>query len=192
MADSITLVKGGNVNITKDSPGLVKVTAGGGWDTNAKPGEDFDLDLSLVGVKADDKVRNNNDLLYFGHKDTEYAHHTGDNLTGEGEGDDERIEISLDKVPADIEKIILFVNIYEAASRGQNFGQVNNAYVRLFKTEGEEELAKIDLSEDFSTETSVVLGELYRHGGEWKFKNVEQGYAGGLKEIAAEHGVSVG
>lgn len=190
---TVELTKGGNVSLTKDNPGLSKLVAGAGWDVNQSNGSDFDLDLSLVAVKSDGKVRDNNDLIYFRKLAgvSGAVKHTGDNLTGEGTGDDEQIKIDLAATPADIEKLILFINIYQAEERHQNFGQVNNAFVRIVNQETNEELVKYDLSEDFSTETSVVMGELYRHDGGWKFKAVGQGYAGGLKAIASEHGVGV-
>ncbi len=117
--------------------------------------------------------------------------HQGDNRTGEGEGDDEQVKISLATVPADVQKAVFAVTIYDAEARKQNFGMVSNAYIRIVNEDNNAEIARYDLSEDASTETAMVFGELYRHNGEWKFKAVGQGFAGGLSALASQHGVSV-
>lgn len=181
MSDVVKLTKGENVNLTKDASGadtgLTKVVAGLGWDTNSGSGAAFDLDASAVLLNAEGKVRNDKDFIYFGNlKSTDNSvEHTGDNLTGEGDGDDEQIAVDLAALPADVEKVQLIVNIYSAASRNQNFGQVSNAFVRLFNPADDSELVRYDLTEDYSGKTSITVAELYRNGADWKFKALGQG-----------------
>jgi tellurium resistance protein TerD len=192
---SVSLSKGGNVSLTKQagSAGLSAVTVGLGWDVRTTTGTEFDLDASALLVKADGQVLSDKHFVFYGNlKSPEGAvEHTGDNLTGEGAGDDEQISVVLGSVPADVDKIVFPVSIYEADQRNQNFGQVRNAFIRVVNQANTEELARYDLSEDASTETAMVFGELYRNGAEWKFRAVGQGYASGLAGIARDFGVNV-
>ncbi|MCK8681677.1 MULTISPECIES: TerD family protein [Streptomyces] len=189
----VSLSKGGNVSLTKEAPGLTAVTVGLGWDVRTTTGTDFDLDASAILVSAEGKVRNDQDFVFFNNLKSAdgSVEHTGDNLTGEGEGDDEQVKVNLAGVPADVAKIVFPVSIYDADSRQQSFGQVRNAFIRVVNQAGNAEIARYDLSEDASTETAMVFGELYRHGEEWKFRAVGQGYASGLSGIARDFGVNV-
>ena len=190
---AISLQKGGNVNLSKEAPNLKKVIIGLGWDPRATDGATFDLDGSAFLLKADGKVRGDSDFIFYNNlKSTDGSvTHTGDNQTGAGEGDDERLVVELDRVPADIDRITVSVTIHEADARRQNFGMVSKAFIRCLNADGEKEIARYDLSEDSSTETAMIFGELYRNAGEWKFRAVGQGYATGLRGIAADFGVSV-
>ncbi|WP_318211004.1 MULTISPECIES: TerD family protein [unclassified Streptomyces] len=189
----VSLSKGGNVSLTKEAPGLTAVTVGLGWDVRTTTGTDFDLDASAILVSPEGKVRNDQDFVFFNNLKSAdgSVEHTGDNLTGEGEGDDEQVKVSLATVPADVAKIIFPVSIYDAENRQQSFGQVRNAFIRVVNQAGGAEIARYDLSEDASTETAMVFGELYRNGDEWKFRAVGQGYASGLRGIAQDFGVNV-
>ncbi|MDX3096385.1 TerD family protein [Streptomyces sp. ME01-24h] len=189
----VSLSKGGNVSLTKEAPGLTAVTVGLGWDVRTTTGTDFDLDASALLVNADSKVVSDKHFVFFNNlKSPEGSvEHTGDNLTGEGEGDDEQVKVNLATVPAEVEKIVFPVSIYEAESRQQSFGQVRNAFIRVVNQADNNELARYDLSEDASTETAMVFGELYRNGAEWKFRAVGQGYASGLRGIAQDFGVNL-
>ncbi|MET7615556.1 TerD family protein [Streptomyces sp. NPDC005408] len=189
----VSLSKGGNVSLTKAAPNLTAVTVGLGWDARSTTGTDFDLDASALLTNAEGKVANDGNFVFFNNlKSPEGSvEHTGDNLTGEGEGDDEQIKVNLASVPADVEKIVFPVSIYEAESRQQSFGQVRNAFIRVVNQADNKELARYDLSEDASTETAMVFGELYRNGAEWKFRAIGQGYASGLRGIAQDFGVNV-
>ncbi|MBO8198786.1 TerD family protein [Streptomyces smyrnaeus] len=189
----VSLSKGGNVSLTKEAPNLTAVIVGLGWDARTTTGSDFDLDASALLTNAEGKVGNDQNFVFFNNLKSPdgSVEHTGDNLTGEGEGDDEVIKVNLAGVPADVEKIVFPVSIYEAESRQQSFGQVRNAYIRVLNQADNVELARYDLSEDASTETAMVFGELYRHGAEWKFRAIGQGYASGLRGIAQDFGVNV-
>ncbi|MDX3076314.1 TerD family protein [Streptomyces sp. NPDC088354] len=189
----VSLSKGGNVSLTKEAPGLTAVTVGLGWDVRTTTGTDFDLDASALLVNADSKVVSDKHFIFFNNlKSPEGSvEHTGDNLTGEGEGDDEQVKVNLSTVPAEVEKIVFPVSIYDAESRQQSFGQVRNAFIRVVNQADNNELARYDLSEDASTETAMVFGELYRNGAEWKFRAVGQGYASGLRGIAQDFGVNL-
>jgi tellurium resistance protein TerD len=190
---AVSLSKGGNVSLTKEAPGLTAVVVGLGWDVRSTTGTDFDLDASAILVTPTGKVRDDGSFVFFNNKtstDGSVAH-TGDNKTGEGAGDDESIKVNLAAVPADIDKIVFPVSIYDAENRNQNFGQVRNAYIRVVNEAGGAEIARYDLSEDAATETAMVFGELYRNGAEWKFRAVGQGYASGLSGIASDFGVGV-
>ncbi|WP_431945408.1 TerD family protein [Actinacidiphila sp. bgisy167] len=189
----VSLSKGGNVSLTKEAPGLTAVTVGLGWDVRTTTGTDFDLDASALLVNADNKVVSDKHFVFFNNlKSPEGAvEHTGDNLTGEGEGDDEQVKVNLATVPPEVEKIVFPVSIYDAESRQQSFGQVRNAFIRVMNQADNNELARYDLSEDASTETAMVFGELYRNGAEWKFRAVGQGYASGLRGIAQDFGVNL-
>ena len=190
----VSLQKGGNVNLSKEAPGLAEVTVGLGWDVRATDGAEFDLDASAFLLKGDGKVRGDTDFIFYNNtKSTDGAvEHTGDNRTGAGEGDDESVNVNLTKVPADIEKVAFTVTIHDAETRRQTFGQVSNAFIRVVNRADGKELARYDLTEDGSTETAMVFGELYRAGSEWKFRAVGQGFAGGLAPLARHFGVSVG
>ena len=190
---AVSLSKGGNVSLTKEAPGLTAVTVGLGWDVRTTTGTDFDLDASAIAVNASGKVFSDQHFIFFNNKTSpeQAIVHTGDNVTGEGDGDDESIKIDLSLLPAEVDKIVFPVSIYEAESRSQNFGQVRNAYIRVLNQAGEEEIARYDLSEDAATETAMVFGEMYRNGEEWKFRAIGQGYASGLVGIAQDFGVNV-
>jgi len=190
---AISLQKGGNVNLSKEAPGMKKMTVGLGWDTRATDGADFDLDASAFLQAGTGKVRSDADFIFYNQAKSADGsiQHMGDNRTGDGEGDDESIVIELDKVPADIEKISVCVTIHEAEARRQNFGMVSSAYVRCVNAQGDAEVARFDLSEDASVETAMIFGEIYRHNGEWKFKAIGQGFAGGLGPLAKNFGVNV-
>jgi len=190
---AISLSKGGNVNLSKEAPGLNKIVVGLGWDARATDGAAFDLDASAFLVKLDGKVRTDSDFCFYNNKVVAggAVQHAGDNTTGAGDGDDETIKVELSKIPADLDKVVFAVTIHEAEVRKQNFGQVNHAYIRVVNEEGGQELARYDLSEDASIETSMIFGEIYRIGADWKFKAVGQGFAGGLGPLASSFGVSV-
>ena len=190
---AISLTKGGNVNLSKEVPTMTKMIVGLGWDTRATDGAAFDLDAVGFVLKADGKVRADSDFIFFNNKQNPEGSvvHGGDNRTGEGEGDDETIIIDLAKMPANVEKIAVCVTIYDADNRRQNFGQVSRAYVRVLNDANQQEVARYDLSEDGSTETAMIFGEVYRHNGEWKFKAIGQGFKGGLGPLAASYGVNV-
>lgn len=190
---TVSLSKGGNVSLTKEAPGLTAVHVGLGWDARTTTGTDFDLDASAIMVKSDGKVVSDSHFVFFNNKTSPdgSVEHTGDNLTGEGEGDDEMIKVNLAGVPAEVDKIVFPVSIYEAEQRSQSFGQVRNAFIRIVNQAGGAELARYDLTEDASTETAMLFGELYRNGAEWKFRAVGQGYASGLSGIARDYGVNV-
>jgi len=187
----ISLSKGGNVSLTKAAPGMTKLHVGLGWDLRATDGAAFDLDAVLFAVKADGKVRKDSDFVFYNAKIWEggIIEHKGDNITGAGEGDDEVIVLQLDKIPAEIDKAVVAVTIHDAETRKQNFGMVSKAFVRVVNEENSEEIARYDLSEDASTETAMIFGEVYRNGAEWKFRAVGQGFAGGLAPLAKSFGV---
>ncbi|PWF54901.1 TerD family protein [Massilia glaciei] len=190
---AISLQKGGNVNLSKTDPNLTQVLIGLGWEARATQGSDFDLDASLFMVQENGKVRGDHDFIFYNQlKSTCGAvEHTGDNKTGDGDGDDEALKITLAGVPAEILRMVIAVTIHDAVARRQNFGMVQDAFVRVVNLETDTEIARFDLSEDYSTETAMIFAELYRHNGEWKFKAVGQGYAGGLAALAIQYGVDV-
>ncbi|MDR1871079.1 MAG: TerD family protein [Deltaproteobacteria bacterium] len=190
---AVSLAKGGNVSLSKEAPGLQSILVGLGWDARSTDGTDFDLDASAFLLKADDKVRGNGDFIFYNHtkSDDGSVEHTGDNLTGAGEGDDESIKVDLTKVPSELQKIAVAVTIHDAEQRRQNFGMVSNAFIRIVNLADNKEIARFDLSEDMSVETAMVFGEIYRHGGDWKFKAIGQGFAGGLGPLAKNYGVDI-
>jgi tellurium resistance protein TerD len=190
---AISLQKGGNVNLSKEAPGLSQLTIGLGWDVRNTDGAAFDIDSSAFILKADGKVRGDSDFIFYNNlKSADGAvQHSGDNRTGAGDGDDETVSVDLAKVPADVDRIAVCVTIHDADARRQNFGQVQKAFVRCVNTANGQEVARYDLSEDSSTETAMVFGELYRNGSDWKFRAVGQGFAGGLAALAKNYGVSV-
>lgn len=189
----VSLTKGGTVSLSKEAPGLTAVLVGLGWDVRTTTGSDYDLDASALLVNESGKVTSEKHFIFYNNlvsPDGSVAH-AGDNLTGEGEGDDEAIKVNLAAVPADITKIVFPVSIHDTENRGHNFGQVRNAFIRVVNQTGGTELARYDLSEDAATETAMIFGELYRHGAEWKFRAVGQGYASGLAGIAGDFGLNV-
>ncbi len=192
---AVSLKKGQKVDLTKTNPGLSKIVAGLGWDTNKYDGgHDFDLDTAAFLVGEDGKVTTDNDFVFYNNltHPSGAVSHLGDNRTGEGEGDDEQIKMELDKVPGSVQKIAFTVTIHDAEVRGQNFGQISNAFIRIFNEASNEELIRYDLSEDYSIETAVVVGELYRHGSEWKFAAVGSGFEGGLGALCNNFGINLG
>ena len=190
----INLSKGQKVDLTKGNPGLDSILAGLGWDTNRYDGSHgFDLDVAIFMTNEQGKVDTDTNFVFYNNpKDAAGSVvYSGDNRTGEGEGDDETVNITLSKVPADVAKISFTVTIHEAQARGQNFGQVSNAYIRIVDTAKNEELLRYDLGEDYSIETAIVVAELYRHGGEWKFAAIGSGFQGGLEALCRNFGLSV-
>jgi len=189
---AISLSKGGNVSLSKEAPGLKKIMVGLGWEGRSTDGAAFDLDASVFMLKSDGKVRVDSDFIFYNNLKSAdgSVEHMGDNTTGAGDGDDEVIKVSLDVVPAEIDKIAFSVTIHDAEARKQNFGMVNNAYIRIANDANGTEIARFDLSEDYSTETAMIFGEIYRNSGEWKFKAIGQGFNGGLGPMAKNYGVS--
>ena len=190
---AISLNKGGNVSLTKEAPSLVKVGVGLGWSARVTSGADFDLDASAFMLNSNGRVRSDADFIFYRQLEStcKSVKHTGDNRTGDGDGDDETILVDLSKVPADVQKVVFTVTIYDYQARRQNFGMVSNAYIRILDQGNGSEIARYDLSEDASTVTAMIFGELYRHNGEWKFKAVGQGFSNGLAEMARNFGVDV-
>jgi tellurium resistance protein TerD len=191
---SISLAKGGNVSLSKEEPGLTKILIGLGWDTRSTDGADFDLDASAFLLAETGRVRSDADFIFYNQLRSPdgSVEHTGDNRTGEGDGDDEALKVDLGLVPAGIQRIAVAATIHEAESRRQNFGMVQNAFIRIVNDATGREIARYDLTEDASTETAMIFGEVYRHGGDWKFRAVGQGYHGGLAPLARNYGVNVG
>ena len=189
---AISLSKGGNISLSKTDPSLIRMVVGLGWDERQTDGKEFDLDASAFILGADGKCRKDTDFIFYNNmKSSDGAvEHTGDNRTGAGEGDDEQIKVDLSKLPADVDKIAITVTIHDADQRGQNFGQVANAFIRIANGDNGSEVVRYDLTEDYSTETAMVFGELYKHNGEWKFRAVGQGYAGGLAAMAMQYGLN--
>ena len=189
----VSLTKGGNVSLTKEAPGLTAVAVGLGWDARTTTGVEFDLDASAIACGTDKRVLSDQHGIFFNNLRSPEGsiEHTGDNLTGEGDGDDEVINVDLAGTPPNIDSIVFPVSIYDADARSQSFGQVRNAYIRVVNRANGSEIARYDLSEDASTETAMVFGELYRNGADWKFRAVGQGYASGLAGIARDFGVNV-
>lgn len=191
---SIQLSKGQRIDLTKTNPGLTKVVIGLGWDTNKySGGHDFDLDASAFLTDGNSRVQNDFDFIFYNNlKSANGAvEHTGDNRTGEGDGDDEQIVIDFSLLPASIEKIGIAVTIHDADQRGQNFGQVSNAFVRVVDAQTDKEVLRYDLGEDFSVETAVVICELYKNGQDWKFNAVGSGFSGGLAALCQNYGLQV-
>lgn len=190
----INLSKGQKVDLTKGNPGLKHLMVGLGWDVNQYDGgADFDLDAAAFLLGQSGKVRKQEDFVFYGNlkHESEAVVHMGDNLTGEGEGDDEQVRVDLSLVPADVMKIAFTVTIYDSDARRQNFGQVSNAFIRIVDEDTNREVIRYDLGEDFSIETAVVVGELYRHNGEWKFNAIGSGFQGGLAALCGNYGIEV-
>lgn len=192
---AISLKKGQKIDLTKSNPGLTNILVGLGWDVNKYDGgSDFDLDASVFLVDANGKATSDSDFIFYNNPNhpSGAVQYMGDNKTGEGDGDDEQIRIDLSKVPANIERIAFTVTIYDCDTRKQNFGQVNNAFIRVLDESKNEELIRYDLSEDFSIETALVIAELYRNNGEWKFQAIGSGFQGGLSALCANYGLNAG
>ena len=196
---AVSLSKGGKVSLAKVaadagiSGGLTKIMVGLGWDVNRYDGgADFDLDAAAFMLAGTGKVRSSDDFIFYNQKVGPGVEHMGDNRTGEGEGDDEVINVDLNAIPADIEKVSFTVTIDQADTRNQNFGMVENSYIRVVDAASGTELIRYDLGEDFSVETAVVVADLYRHGGEWKFNAIGSGFSGGLAALCANFGVDIG
>ncbi|WP_195984013.1 TerD family protein [Clostridium sp. D33t1_170424_F3] len=188
----INLSKGQKISLSKEAPNLKVALVGLGWDTKQYDGgADFDLDASIFLLDASGKCAHDTDFIFYNNLSSSGVTHSGDNRTGEGEGDDEAITIEFDKVPQSVERIAVTVTIYDAPARGQNFGQVQNAYVRLLDVDSGTELLRYDLGEDYSTETAIVFAEIYRYNGEWKFSAVGSGFNGGLEALCKKYGLDV-
>ena len=190
----INLSKGQKVDLTKGNPGLKNIMVGLGWDVNAfDSGADFDLDAAAFMVGENGKCPTEKEFVFYGNlvHPSESVKHMGDNLTGEGDGDDEQSQIDLSKIPANISKVAVTVTSDDAETRRQNFGQVSNAFIRIVDETTNQELIRYDLGEDFSIETAVVVGELYRHDGEWKFNAIGSGFQGGLAALCGHYGIDV-
>ena len=190
---SVTLAKGGNVSLSKAAPDLTQVQVGLGWKARSTTGADFDLDASALLCNASGRVLGDEYFVFYNNLTSPEGsvEHTGDELVGGSGGDDETVLVDLTKVPAHVEKVVFPVSIYDAESRHQTFGQVTDAYIRVLNQTDGQELARYDLTEDASSETAMIFGELYRRDGEWKFRAVGQGYASGLRGIALDFGVNV-
>jgi tellurium resistance protein TerD len=190
---AISLNKGANLSLTKTDPTLSNLVVGLGWDVRPTDGQSFDLDASAFMLKNDGKVRTDSDFIFYNQLRSSCGsvEHTGDNLTGQGDGDDESLILQLNKIPSDIERIAVAVIIHDAETRKQNFGQVSNAFIRVVNKDTGIEIARYDLTEDASIETAMIFGEIYRNNGEWKFKAVGQGYAGGLAPLARNFGINI-
>jgi tellurium resistance protein TerD len=189
----VSLNKGGNISLSKEAPGLARILVGLGWDVRTTDGKAFDLDASAFLLNASGKVRSDADFIFYRQlKSTDGSvEHTGDNLTGDGDGDDESIKIDLTLIPTDVEKIAISVTIHDASDRGQNFGAVTGAFIRIVNSDNNVEITRFDLTEDASTETAMIFGEIYKHGADWKFRAVAQGFKGGLGPLARNFGVNV-
>ncbi|WP_447649773.1 TerD family protein [Pseudomonas abietaniphila] len=191
---AVSLSKGSNVSLSKEAPGLTEVIVGLGWDPRVTDGTEFDLDASVFVTGENGKVLDDASFIFYNNKKSADGsiEHLGDNRSGQGEGDDEQVNVKLSSLAPAVKKLVFAVTIHDADSRKQSFGQVSNAYIRVVNKSDGKELARYDLSEDASTETAMIFGELYRHGDEFKFKAIGQGFAGGLKPLAEAHGVSIG
>ncbi len=190
---AITLNKGGNVSLTKTQPSLKNILIGLGWEARASDGADFDLDASAFLLGDSGKVRSDSDFIFYNQLKSACGsiEHTGANRTGAGDGDDETLKIQLDKVPQDIKRVVVCVTIHDAQVRKQSFGQVSDAFMRIVNSDDNAEIVRFDLSEDYSTETAMIFGEVYRHNDEWKFKAVGQGFSGGLEAMCKQFGINV-
>lgn len=189
----VSLNKGGNVNLSKTAPGLQNACVGLGWDARSTDGAGFDLDASAFLLNSAGKVRSNADFIFYNNRRSTCGsvEHAGDNQTGAGDGDDEKMQLKLGQIPADVERIAFCVTIHDAETRRQNFGMVSKAFIRVTDAAGGAEIARYDLSEDASIETAMIFGELYRNQGDWKFRAMGQGFAGGLPSLAGGFGVDV-
>ncbi len=186
----ISLIKGQNTALDSN---LKKVVVGLGWDPRQDAGAEFDLDASAFMLGANGKVRSDGDFVFFNQLKSQCGsvEHMGDNLTGGGEGDDEQIVVDLPNVPSDVEKIVFVVTIYKVKERNQNFGMVENAFIRIVDAEQDVELARFELSEDACISEALVFGELYRRNGAWKFRALGQGFDYEIGDFAKKYGVNV-
>ena len=191
---ALSLQKGGNLSLSKAAPNLTNILIGLGWDVRTTDGAAFDLDASLFMVGETGKVRSDADFIFYNQAKSACGsvEHTGDNRTGAGDGDDESIKVNLANVPANVSRLVVTVTIHDAQARQQSFGQVGGAFMRVINSADNSEIARFDLSEDYSTETAMIFGEIYRHNGEWKFKAIGQGYSGGLAAMCQQYGVNIG
>ena len=190
---AVSLQKGGRISLDKAAPGLKNIHVGLGWDERATDGAEFDLDASAFMLGENGKVLSDAHFIFYNQLESpdKGVQHTGDNRTGGGDGDDEVINVFLDKLPPNVNKVVFTVTIDQADARQQNFGQVSNAFIRFVNKDNDQEVLRFDLGEDYSTETAMVFGELYRHGSEWKFNAIGQGYSGGLAAMAKQYGINV-
>ncbi|OUL70310.1 TerD family protein [Paraburkholderia hospita] len=190
---AVSLSKGGNVSLSKSAPSLTRILVGLGWEARATDGDDYDLDASAFLIGESGKVRSDEDFIFYNLLTSRCGsvEHTGDNRTGAGQGDDEALQINLTKVPNHVKRIVVCATIDDAEARKQNFGQVTNAFMRIVNLDNDVEIARFDLSEDYSTETAMIFGEVYQHNNEWKFKAVGQGFSGGLEALCGQFGVQV-
>lgn len=190
---ALSLSKGGNLSLSKTDPSLKRILVGLGWDQRATDGNEFDLDASAFLLTSQGKVRGEHDFIFYNQLRSPdgAVEHTGDNRSGQGDGDDEAIKVDLSRVAADVDKIVITVTIHDADSRRQNFGQIANAFIRVVNDVTGQEVVRYDLAEDYSTETAMVFGELYKHNSEWKFRAVGQGYSGGLRSMCLQYGLSI-
>ncbi len=188
---AVSLNKGGNVSLSRTAPNISKILVGLGWEARQTTGDDFDLDASVFMVQENGKVRSDEDFIFYGQLSSTCGSvvHTGDDQTGAGDG--EAVKVDLAKVPQNIQRLVVSVTIHDADARRQNFGMVRDAFIRIVNLDNDNEIARFDLSEDYGTETALIFGEVYRHNGEWKFKAVGQGFAGGLERMATSFGVNV-
>lgn len=190
---ALTLSKGGNLSLSKTDPTLKKILVGLGWDERVTSGDSFDLDASVFLLNSSERVRSDKDFIFYNQLSSieGSVQHMGDNRSGAGDGDDESIKINLDLVPADVAKMVVAVTIHDAQAKGQNFGQIQNAFIRVVNEETGVEVVRYDLAEDYSTETAMVFGEIYRNNNEWKFRAIGQGYAGGLSAMCQRYGINL-
>lgn len=190
---AVSLSKGGNVSLSRTVPSLKHILVGLGWDARCTDGANFDLDASAFLLAESGKVRRDEDFVFYNQlfSSCGSVKHTGDNTTGAGDGDDEALEIDLYRVPDHVKRLVVCVTIHDAEDRRQNFGQVSDAYMRIVNMDNDVEIVRFDLSEDYSTETAMIFGEVYRYGAEWKFKAVGQGFSGGLGAMCGQFGVTV-
>lgn len=190
---AVSLAKGGNVSLSKEAPGLKSITVGLGWDPRVTDGQGFDLDASVFMVDSAGKVVGDSGFIFYNNKVSPEGSvaHQGDNTTGAGDGDDEQVKVNLEKLPADVDKLVFAVTIHDFDTRKQNFGMVQKAFIRVVNDADGKELARFDLSEDASVETAMVFGEVYRHGAEFKLKAIGAGFAGGLAPLAKSYGVNI-
>ena len=190
----VSLTKGGNVSLDKVEPGMTQCVMGLGWDARSTDGQDFDLDASCFLLGNNGKVTSDSSFIFYNNLKSVCGsvEHQGDNLTGDSDGDDEIINVNLNSIPSEVAKIVVGVTIHDAKNRSQNFGQVSNASVRITNKENQVEVVRYDLSEDYSTETAIIFGELYRYSSEWKFRAIGQGFSGGLQPMVEQYGVNVG
>ncbi|REF32059.1 TerD family protein [Calidifontibacter indicus] len=191
---SIALSKGSAISLSKEAPGLRSVSAGLGWDPRATTGYEFDLDASLLGLGTNGRAYSDQWFVFYGNLSSPdgSVQHTGDERSGAAEGDDETINVDLAALPPEIDRLVFVASIHEAQARGQNFGQVQNAYIRMVDNESGRELARYDLTEDYSTETALIFGELARNGSDWQFRATGQGTSGGLAQVITSFGLQVG